>query len=139
MTDVRADALINALPPEEADLEEMPRVQITRKRALLFGLFVALVVGFLYFLLPRITGLSETWNRAREGDRWWLGVAFGLEVCSFGGYIALFRAVFIRGATRINWRESYQITMASLAATRLFAGAGAGGVPGWSGAWSPAA
>ena len=29
---------------------------------------------------------------------------------------------------RINWRESYQITMAGLAATRLFAAAGAGGI-----------
>jgi uncharacterized protein (TIRG00374 family) len=36
--------------------------------------------------------------------------------------------VFIRGESRIDWRESYQITMASLAATRLFAAAGAGGI-----------
>ena len=34
----------------------------------------------------------------------------------------------MRGKTRIGWRESYQITMAGLAATRLFAAAGAGGV-----------
>jgi uncharacterized protein (TIRG00374 family) len=128
MTDVPADALINDLPPEDVDLEEMPRVPITRRRALLFGIFVICAVGFLYFLLPRITGLSETWNRARQGDPWWLAVAFGLEVCSFGGYIMLFRTVFIRGGSRINWRESYEITMASLAATRLFAGAGAGGI-----------
>jgi uncharacterized protein (TIRG00374 family) len=32
------------------------------------------------------------------------------------------------GPARIGWRESYQITMAGLAATRLFAAAGAGGV-----------
>jgi len=51
-----------------------------------------------------------------------------LEVCSFFGYVALFRAVFVRGQTRIDWRESYQITMAGLAATRLFAAAGAGGI-----------
>src|SRR5438094_8508828 len=41
----------------------------------------------------------------------------------------LFRIVFIRGqSSRIDWRESYQITMAGLAATRLFAAAGAGGI-----------
>jgi uncharacterized protein (TIRG00374 family) len=40
----------------------------------------------------------------------------------------LFRAVFVRGKSRIGWRESYQITMAGLAATRLFAAAGAGGI-----------
>jgi uncharacterized protein (TIRG00374 family) len=36
--------------------------------------------------------------------------------------------VFVRGEGRIDWRESYQITMAGLAATRLFASAGAGGI-----------
>ena len=44
-----------------------------------------------------------------------------LEVLSFAGYVWLFRAVFVRGESRIGWRESYQITMAALAATRLFA------------------
>jgi uncharacterized protein (TIRG00374 family) len=42
--------------------------------------------------------------------------------------VILFRTVFVRGESRIDWRESYQITMAGLAATRLFAAAGAGGV-----------
>jgi uncharacterized membrane protein YbhN (UPF0104 family) len=36
--------------------------------------------------------------------------------------------VFVRGESQIDWRESYQITMAGLAATRLFASAGAGGI-----------
>jgi uncharacterized protein (TIRG00374 family) len=40
----------------------------------------------------------------------------------------LFRAVFLRGKSRIDWRESYQITMAGLAATRLFSAGGAGGI-----------
>ena len=56
------------------------------------------------------------------------GLAAMLEVCSFIGYVALFRAVFVRGESKIDWRESYQITMAGLAATRLFASAGAGGI-----------
>jgi uncharacterized membrane protein YbhN (UPF0104 family) len=42
--------------------------------------------------------------------------------------VILFRAVFIRGHGRIGWVESYDITMAGLAATRLFAAAGAGGI-----------
>jgi putative heme transporter len=49
-------------------------------------------------------------------------------VLSFGAYVWLFRAVFVRGQSRIGWRESYEITMASLAATRLFSAGGAGGV-----------
>jgi uncharacterized membrane protein YbhN (UPF0104 family) len=36
--------------------------------------------------------------------------------------------VFVRSQSRIDWRESYQITMAGLAATRLLAAGGAGGV-----------
>lgn len=51
-----------------------------------------------------------------------------LEAMSFLGYVALFRGVFVRGGSRIGWRASYEITMAGLAATRLLASAGAGGV-----------
>jgi uncharacterized membrane protein YbhN (UPF0104 family) len=79
-------------------------------------------------VLPKLLGLKETWNRIQHGNGWWLGLAAVLEVCSFFGYVALFRAVFIRGKTRIGWRESYQITMSGLAATRLFAAGGAGGI-----------
>ncbi len=108
--------------------EEMPRVVFTRRRLLASLLFVVSAVAFLYFVLPRLLGLKETWNRIQHGNGWWLALAVLLEVCSFIGYIALFRAVFVRGKSRIDWRESYQITMSGLAATRLFAAGGAGGI-----------
>ena len=108
--------------------EEMPRVTITRERVLIFGLFVVSAVAFLYFVLPRFAGLGKTWDRLNTGDPAWIAAAFVFEALSFGGYIVLFRTVFIRGESRIDWRESYQITMAGLAATRLFAAAGAGGI-----------
>ena len=113
---------------EDSTDEEMPRVHLTRERILLLVLFVVSAIAFLYFVLPRLAGLGKTWDRIQEGDPWWLLGAFGLECLSFGGYILLFRTVFTRGETQIQWRESYQITMAGLAATRLFATAGAGGV-----------
>jgi uncharacterized protein (TIRG00374 family) len=106
----------------------MPRVRFTRKRVLISVVFIVSTVAFLYFVLPKLLGLRETWNRVQSGNAWWLGLAVVLEFCSFGGYIALFRAVFVRGQSRIDWRESYEITMAGLAATRLFASAGAGGI-----------
>jgi uncharacterized protein (TIRG00374 family) len=106
----------------------MPRVVFTRKRLLISAIFVVSIVAFMYFVLPKLLGLQETWNRIQNGNVWWLGLGAALEVCSFVGYIALFRAVFVRGDSRIHWRESYQITMAGLAATRLFASAGAGGI-----------
>jgi len=109
--------------------EEMPRIQMTRRNVLLFVLFVASALAFLYFVLPRLAGLQDTWQRAQQAAAGWLVLAAVLEILSFGGYIMLFRTVFIRGGEeRITWAVSYQITMASLAATRLFAAAGAGGV-----------
>jgi uncharacterized protein (TIRG00374 family) len=108
--------------------EEMPRVVFTRRRLLASVLFVISTVAFMYLVLPKLIGLKDTWNRIESGDVWWLAVGALLEVCSFIGYVALFRAVFVRGESKIDWRESYQITMAGLAATRLFASAGAGGI-----------
>ncbi len=106
----------------------MPRVRFTRGRLLAFVLFIVSAAAFLYFVLPKLVGLKETWSRLEQGNIWWLALAALLEVASFLGYICLFRAVFVRGQGRIGWRESYEITMAGLAATRLFAAAGAGGV-----------
>jgi uncharacterized protein (TIRG00374 family) len=106
----------------------MPRVRLTRGRVLASVLFVVSTVAFLYVVLPKLLGLSQTWNRIQQGNGWWLALGAGLEVCSFASYVALFRAVFVRGGSRVDWRESYQITMAGLAATRLFASAGAGGI-----------
>ncbi|MDX6691781.1 MAG: hypothetical protein QOG15_3238, partial [Solirubrobacteraceae bacterium] len=45
--------------PEEEDddlHEAMPRVQITRKGALLFCFFVVSAIAFLYLVLPQISG-----------------------------------------------------------------------------------
>lgn len=108
--------------------EQMPRVPVTRRSAIAFGLFVISAVAFLYFVLPKLAGLSSTAHRIERGDTWWIMIGVLLEICSFAGYVVLFRAVFVRGPSPIGWRESYQITMAGLAATRLFAAAGAGGI-----------
>ena len=101
---------------------------LTRGRVLGTLLFVASALAFLYFVLPKLLGLHDTWDRIQHGNGWWFGLAAVLEVCSFCGYIWLFRGVFVHGESRIGWPESYQITMAGLAATRLFAAAGAGGI-----------
>jgi len=110
------------------DDEEMPRVQMTRRRFVLgLGLIFA-VVALLYYGLPRIAGIDETWHRIEQGDPWWLALALVFTVLSFGGYVVLFRYVYVEGGARIGMRESYQVTMASLAATRIFAAGGAGGI-----------
>jgi uncharacterized protein (TIRG00374 family) len=130
VTDERSTAPIETVNPdaEDADDEELPSRPVTKKAALLFGLFVVSSICFLYFVLPQIAGLQDTWNRIDEGEPGWLFACLVLECLSFCGYIWLFRTVFVRGGSRIDWRASYQITMAGLAATRLFAAAGAGGI-----------
>ena len=95
---------------------------------LAFGLFVVSSLAFLYFVLPKLLRLQETWNRLQGGNVWWLALAAAFTVGSFAAYVWLFRAVFVRGDARIGWGVSYQITMAGLAATRLFAAGGAGGM-----------
>jgi uncharacterized membrane protein YbhN (UPF0104 family) len=117
--------------PVSAGEEEMPRVLLTRRQVIAFAAFVLLGVGFLYFVLPNLTGVGKTVHHIEGGDKWWIAVGVVLEALSFAGYVVLFRAVFVLAddsPTRIGWRESYQITMAGLVATRLFAAAGAGGV-----------
>ncbi len=108
--------------------EEMPRVVLTRRRAIGFALFVLTIIAFFYFVLPKLSNVGSTVHRIEGGDSWWIAIGVVLELLSFGGYVVLFRAVFVRGHGRIGWSESYEITMAGLAATRLFGAAGAGGV-----------
>jgi uncharacterized protein (TIRG00374 family) len=130
------DALTRRRAPKPTDpraggdhhAEEMPRVRLTRGQLLGFAVFVIAMVAVLYFVLPKVLGLKETWNRLQRGNVWWLVLALALEVLVFASYIAMFRAVFVRGETRLGWRESREITLASLAASRLFAAAGAGGI-----------
>ncbi|HEY2602040.1 MAG TPA: lysylphosphatidylglycerol synthase transmembrane domain-containing protein [Thermoleophilaceae bacterium] len=101
---------------------------MTVRRTLITLSAVALAVVAGWLLAPKIGELGHTWTRVSAGDKTWLLVAVGLEIVSFIGYVVLFRAVFVRAESRIDWRESYQITMAGLAATRLLAAGGAGGV-----------
>jgi uncharacterized membrane protein YbhN (UPF0104 family) len=105
----------------------MPGSPPRRRQLLVLALFLAGGGAFLYFVLPQIAGIDETWERIQDGNPWWLGLAAAFEIASFGGYVILFRTVFASGAP-VRWRESYEITMAGLAATRLFATAGAGGI-----------
>lgn len=115
--------------PDGPEQEEAPRLEFGRRHAALFVLFVAATIGFLYFVLPQIAGLEDTWQRIEHGgDPLWLILALVLTIGSFAGYVVLFNAVFVRPGSPIDLRASYQITMASLAATRIFGAGGVGGI-----------
>jgi uncharacterized protein (TIRG00374 family) len=106
-----------------------------RRRLAIYGADVAVFIIGLYVALPAaLNGLSDTGDVIADANPWWIGVALGFNVCSFIAYIALFRGV-IGGrdendlvGDRMDWAASYQITMAGLAATRLFSAGGAGGI-----------
>lgn len=115
-----------AAPPYPAS-DPSHRARI-RRRVGLGLVLVASAIGVLYFLLPAVAGLENTWSRITEGDPWWLSVAAVLEVLSYLSYMVLFQTVFDAGTRRIGWDEAARITMAGVAASRLLAIAGAGGI-----------
>jgi uncharacterized protein (TIRG00374 family) len=111
--------------PSVADAE--PNVITPQRVAVGVALLVA-ALGGLYFLLPKLAGLNHTWGQLRHGDAAWLVLGAVLEACSLAGYVALFGTVFGRGIARIDRRASLEIPLAGIAAIRLLAAAGAGGV-----------
>jgi len=121
---------VNPEPPEDDnDLEERPALTVTRRNLSVLAGFLVASLAALYFLLPQLAGLDDTWARIEDGRPVWTIAALLLTFGMFGGYVAMFRSVFVRtGSSRLGWRASYQITMAGLAASRLFAAGGAGGL-----------
>ncbi|HSD80444.1 MAG TPA: lysylphosphatidylglycerol synthase transmembrane domain-containing protein [Solirubrobacteraceae bacterium] len=122
MTDLRAQHADQGPEPEA------PRSTFSRRQVVGFLVFAAVAIALLYGLLPRLAGLGDTWQRIKQGDPWWLAAAFAFELLSFGGYVALFRGVFTCEEVSLGWLTSYRITMAGVAATRLLAAGGAGGM-----------
>ena len=90
-------------------------------------LIVAILVG-VYFLFPKLVGLSDALSRLDDADPVWIAVAIGFNVVAIGTYIALFKAVVGGDALRLTWAETYEINMAGVAATLIFSAGGAGGI-----------
>jgi uncharacterized membrane protein YbhN (UPF0104 family) len=107
---------------------EGPTGPVTRRNLVFGALFITAALVGLYFLVPKFAGLNQTWGRLERGDPVWLAVAAGFELVSIVGYAVLFRTVFARGVSRLGWRASIEIPLAGIAAIRLLAAAGAGGV-----------
>lgn len=106
----------------------LPRLRVPRlttRQVVAVLVLGATATGFAVFVLPEIAGAGAEWRRVREGDPAWLAAACLAEVLSYAGYVALLRAVF---SGTVRWPDSFLITMAGVAATRLLATAGAGGI-----------
>jgi uncharacterized protein (TIRG00374 family) len=101
---------------------------LSRRQLAIGAVVVVLALVGLYFLLPKVAGLRQTWGQLRHGDPLLLVVGGVLELLSVAGYIVLFRTVFGRGMPRLDWRVSIEIPLAGIAAIRLLSAAGVGGV-----------
>ena len=104
-----------------------------RRKILLGVLGVVLVIVAIYVLIPTILGTGEALDRIDNATWYWIVAAIGFNILAFAAYVALFKGI-LSGTVddkihrRLNLRASYQITMAGLAATRVFSAAGAGGL-----------
>ncbi|WP_028065854.1 lysylphosphatidylglycerol synthase transmembrane domain-containing protein [Solirubrobacter soli] len=120
------EQLVDAQPPGDEEDDDRG-LELNGRTILTLCGFLAAMILALYLLLPRLAGLEDTWNRIEDGSPGWIVLAFALTFGMFGGYVELFRGVFGH-VERIGRRESYLITMAGLAASRIFAAGGAGGL-----------
>ena len=121
---------------EAEDAAEDLRVSrlLSDRRQLVSVLLVfVLAIAAIYFFVPKLAGLGDNVKRIGDATWYWVVVAVGFNILAFAAYVALFRGVLVGPDTdevrrRLDVRVSYQITMAGLAATRIFSAAGAGGI-----------
>jgi uncharacterized protein (TIRG00374 family) len=120
---------------ERGGLEDEPRTEEVAasffgqpKRIVQTLVAVLVLIAAIYVLLPKLIGIEDSLDRMGDADGLWIAIALGFNVLAFFSYVGLFRGVIGERDLALEWRESYQITMAGLAATRLFSAGGAGGI-----------
>ena len=114
--------------PDEIVAEAEPSFFANPKRLVSSGIAVILLLVAIYVLIPRLFDLQDAIDLVGEGDPVWIAVGVAFCIGMFAAYVALFRGVVGEKVIHLEWNESYQITMAGLAATRLFSAGGAGGI-----------
>ena len=119
---------------EENDSVGAFQALLADRRKLFGGVAVVLLIVFgIYVVFPKLVGLDDAVRKLDDAVWYWVVIAVGFNVLAFVAYVALFRGV-VRGTRedpvqrRLDFNASYQITMAGLAATRIFSAAGAGGI-----------
>lgn len=101
---------------------------LDRKRIIQTVVIVAVLIAAIYFLLPSLVGIDDALSQIKRADPIWVGVTLLFCAGMFFSYVALFRGVVGEDVPHIHWREAYEINLAGLAATRLLAAGGAGGI-----------
>jgi uncharacterized protein (TIRG00374 family) len=133
-----ADVDVVEEAPSQEDVEDLQvgtfQAFLQDKRKLVGAVLVfAILLVAIYVLFPKIVGLDDTLARIDDAIWYWIVVAVMFNVAAFGAYVALFKGVLggVEDSAlrrRLDVHASYQITMAGLAATRIFSAGGAGGI-----------
>ncbi|MEH3053822.1 MAG: YbhN family protein [Patulibacter minatonensis] len=98
-------------------------------RLVIFAVVIFLVI---HFAFPALSGAQKSLDAVRDANVWWIGVAVVCSLLTQAMYIVVFR--YSVGGTegeaerKLGWRQSYEVTMASQAASTLITAAGAGGI-----------
>ena len=118
---------------EDAVEPRAPELVGDRRRlaGVLLGIFLLVVA--IYVLLPKVVGLQDAVDRIEQATWYWIAAGVVFTFASFAAYVALFRGILgghraDEARRRLGFAASYQITLAGLAATRVFSAAGAGGI-----------
>ena len=104
-----------------------------RRKLATAGLLFVVGIAGVYLVIPKLVGIDESLARLHEATWYWVALAVLFNVAAFAAYVALFRGI-LGGSQqdevrrRLDIKASYQITMAGLAATRIFSAGGAGGI-----------
>jgi uncharacterized protein (TIRG00374 family) len=121
---------------EDAEqIEERGALIFANKRRLaVLVLAVALMIVAIYFIFPKVVGVTNAFDRLDDATWYWVVAAVGFNAASFIAYTSLFQGVLAgrdeddEVHRRIDVGVAFQITMAGFVATIVFSAAGAGGV-----------
>ena len=80
---------------------------LTTRRLVQTVIVVLLLLVGIYFLFPKLAGLSGGLSKLGDADPLWIAIAIGFNVVAYATYIALFKAVVGGDALRLTWGETY--------------------------------
>lgn len=133
--DSEFDLAADELEEDEQDIEERGAALLGDKRRILsLVAAVLLLIVAVYVVLPKIFDAGDALDKIDQAAWYWIAAAAAFNAFSFIFHIMLLRGV-LGGRDeddavyrRLDYKASYEITMAGFAATVLFSAAGAGGV-----------
>ena len=118
------------IAPDHAAAEfTLPTLELRSlaRRAIVPVVIGAVLAAFVIVGGHRIGAISSVLHRVLGVNAFWTTAGIAFECISVAGYVAVLALVAGRATSRIGARESAEITLAGMAATRLLPTAGAGG------------